>query len=132
MPETLVISIVDDDSSLRQAIAGLVRSMGFAAEAFRSAEEFVSSGGFRRTSCLIADMRMPGMSGLELRHHLVAAGAPVPTILITAFPDERDRARAKAAGVVCYLAKPVEETALLGCIQSAFNGPGASGGNPDH
>jgi FixJ family two-component response regulator len=132
MPETLVISIVDDDSSLRQAIMGLVRSMGFAAEAFRSAEEFVSSGGFRRTSCLIADMRMPGMSGLELRHHLLAAGSPVPTILITAFPDERDRARAKAAGVLCYLAKPFAETELLGCIQLAFSGPGVTSGNPNH
>jgi FixJ family two-component response regulator len=132
MPETLVISIVDDDTSLRQAITGLVRSMGFAAEAFQSAEEFMNSGGFRRTSCLIADMRMPGMSGLELRHHLVAAGAPVPTILITAFPDERDRVRAKEAGVVCYLAKPVEETELLGCIQSIFKSLGVSNGNRNH
>jgi FixJ family two-component response regulator len=118
MPENFVISIVDDDSSVRQATMGFIRAIGFASEAFQSAEEFLGSGAFLRTCCLIADMRMSGMSGLELQNHLVAAGTPVPTILITAFPDDRDRARAKEAGVVCYLAKPFNETELLACIGS--------------
>jgi len=116
----LLISIVDDDESARDAIAGLVRALGFSASAFRSAADFLQSGLLFRTACLIADMRMPGMTGLELFRHLVAAGTPIPTILVTAYPDETVRAHALRAGVRCYLAKPVVPDVLLGCIRAAL------------
>jgi FixJ family two-component response regulator len=118
-----LISIVDDDEAAREAVVGLVRVLGFAAAAFRSAAEFLKSGCLLRTDCLIADMQMPGMTGFELYRHLVAAGQSIPTILVTAYPDEAVRAFALSAGVRCYLAKPLEPDALLGCIRSAFVNP---------
>src|SRR5262245_10757912 len=99
-----MISIVDDDDSVRDCTMDFIKAMGFAAKAFRCAEEFLSDS--RGTSCLIADMRMPGMTGLELHNRLAGSGNTIPTILITAFPNDADRARALRAGVVCYLAKP--------------------------
>ncbi len=101
----------------------LIRAMGLAAEMFTCTEEFLGSNAIRRTSCLIADMRMPGMSGLELHNRLVASGTPVPTILITAFPNDRDQARASEAGVICYLAKPFNETELFSCIDAILKIP---------
>jgi FixJ family two-component response regulator len=121
------ISIVDDDLSVRQATMNLVRAMGFAAEMFPCAEDFLESGVIDKTSCLIADMRMPGISGLELHNCLVASGTPIPTILITAFPDERDRARAKESGINFYLAKPFNETELLSCVYAILEIPGFDG-----
>jgi FixJ family two-component response regulator len=118
------ISIVDDDESVRDAMSGLMRSIGFAANAFPSGESFLKSGRLHRTACLIADVHMPGMTGIELHHRLVTSGRPVPTILITAHVDEKVRARALNAGVVAYLAKPVDESQLLSCIHSALEGPG--------
>ena len=115
------ISVVDDDESMREAIRGLVKSLGYTAEAFGSAEEFLSSCELPRTSCLIADVQMPGMTGLELHRHLVASGRPIPTILITAYPDDRVRERALGDGVVCYLIKPFDENDLLACIQSSLS-----------
>jgi len=102
----------------------LVRAMGAAAEMFPSAEDFLGSDAINRTSCLIADMRMPGMSGLELHNRLVDSGTPIPTILITAFPNDRDQARATEAGVICYLAKPFSETELLTCVHSILENSG--------
>jgi FixJ family two-component response regulator len=84
-----LISVVDDDEPMREAIRGLMKSLGFTAEAFSSAEEFFKSRKVSRTSCLIADVQMPGMTGPELHRHLLAAGNPLPTILITAYPDDR-------------------------------------------
>jgi FixJ family two-component response regulator len=95
-------------------------ALGFLAEAFASAEDFLKSERFQRTSCLIADMQMPGMTGLELHARLVAVGRPIPMILITGYPDERSRARALEAGITCYLTKPFSEDALLDCIRSAL------------
>ena len=118
---SLQISVVDDDASMREAIRGLMKSLGYTAEAFGSAEEFLSSREVPRTSCLIADVQMPGMTGLELHRHLVASGKPVPTILITAYPDDRVRQRALEDGVVCYLSKPFDETDLLACIRSSLD-----------
>ena len=119
MPKTKpLISVVDDDESMREAVRGLMKSLGYTAEAFASAEEFLSSRQAPRTSCLIADVQMPGMSGPELYDGLVASGKPIPTILITAYPDARVRERALQAGVVGYLIKPFSEDDLLGCIQS--------------
>ena len=94
--DTSTISIVDDDPSAREGITDLVRSMGFEAQAFERAEDFLKSGHLDRTDCLITDMRMPGMSGLELHDRLVTSGVSIPTIVITAFPQDADRLRARA------------------------------------
>ena len=115
-----LISIVDDDESVREAIRGLMRSLGYRVEAVASAQEFLSSRHLRRTSCLIADMQMPGMTGLDLHRHLSASGKVIPTVLITAYPDDGVRERALAAGVSGYLSKPFDENDLLACIRSVL------------
>ena len=115
-----LISIVDDDESMREAIKGLMRSLGYRVEAVASAQEFLSSRHVRRTSCLIADMQMPGMTGLDLYQRLSTSGKPIPTILITAYPDDGVRKRALSAGVLGYLSKPFDEDDLLACIRSAL------------
>ena len=121
MPNTKpLISVVDDDESMREAMRGLMKSLGYTAQTFASAEEFLNSCQVPRTSCLIADVQMPGMTGLELHRHLVASGTPIPTILITAYPDESTRERALENGVVCYLTKPFNENDLLACIHSSL------------
>ena len=116
-----VVAIVDDDQSFRDGISDLVNSMGFDSETFERAEHFLQSENLNRTSCLITDMRMPGMTGLELHNRLVAAGKRIPTIVITAFPKERERQRAIQAGIVCFLAKPFDEAQLVDCITSALS-----------
>ena len=122
MPKTKPqISVVDDDESMRQAIRGLMRSLGYRAQAFRSAEEFLTSRQVLHTCCLIADVQMPGMTGLELHRHLVALGKTIPTILITAYPDDSVRERALGDGVVGYLSKPFDENDLLACIRSSLD-----------
>jgi FixJ family two-component response regulator len=114
-----VIAVVDDDESVREALTGLMRSLGYRAAAFQSAEDFLNSKQRGRAACLIADVQMPGMTGPELHDQLVASGDSIPTILITAYPDEAVRARALQAGVRCYLTKPFSEDDLLACINSA-------------
>lgn len=121
MPEEVVIAIVDDDEAVREALAGLVKSLGFRAVAFSSAEDFLNSEGHGSASCLIADVQMPGMTGPELHDRLTTSGQHIPTILITAYPDERVRARALQAGMVCYLTKPFKESDLLACLDSALD-----------
>jgi FixJ family two-component response regulator len=118
--KTPVISIVDDDESVREGLTDLVRSMGFIAEAFQRAEDFLKSPRLRRTSCLIADVQMPGMTGIELYDVLINAGNMIPTILITAFPNDRDRTLALHSGVTCYLVKPFNDDDLHECIGSAL------------
>jgi FixJ family two-component response regulator len=118
VPKNALISIVDDDESVREATKGLLKSLGFSAESFACAEDFLNSIRFPRTTCLIADVQMPGMSGLDLHRQLLAAGKSIPTILITAYPDERTRARALKAGVICYLVKPFTESDLLNCLRA--------------
>jgi FixJ family two-component response regulator len=98
-----------------------------AAETFSRADDFLQSDRLDSTSCLIADVQMPGMTGLELYDHLIQSGRTVPTILITAFPKDTDRAQALRTGVYCYLAKPFSETDLLSCIQSTVTSPGPCG-----
>ena len=115
-----LISIVDDDELVREAVKGLMKSLGYRAEAAASAEEFLRSPHLRRCSCLIADVQMPGMTGLELYQHLSTSGKRIPTILITAYPDDGVRARALSAGVIGYLSKPFDEDDLLACIRSAL------------
>jgi FixJ family two-component response regulator len=122
VPKTAVlISVIDDDESMREAIRGLMKSLGYTAEAFASAEEFLNSRQLSGTSCLIADVQMPGMTGLELHRHLMASGKAIPTILITAYPDDGVRERAVGAGVVCYLSKPFDADDLLACIRSSLD-----------
>jgi FixJ family two-component response regulator len=118
--EVSVISIIDDDASVRTATARLLRSMGFSVYAFASAQEFLSSPRLRETSCVIADVQMPGMSGVELQEYLTAHDHGMPVIFITAFPHERVRERAMKGGAVCFLSKPFDEPQLLECVERAL------------
>jgi FixJ family two-component response regulator len=120
MQERPVISVVDDDPSVREGAKDLLDAMGFDVETFANAQDFLESCRLHVTACLISDMRMPGMSGLVLHAKLLAAGKNIPTILITAFPNETDRARALREGIVCYLPKPFDENTLLACLKSAL------------
>jgi FixJ family two-component response regulator len=126
MPNRLV-SIIDDDPSVREGTVDLLNSAGFVAETFEDADAFLKSGRVDSASCVVADMRMPGMSGLELHDHLLRAGKNIPTILITAFPQEGDRARALKSGVCCYLPKPFSEKELLSHIRLAHSSRRGSG-----
>jgi len=116
-----LISIVDDDDSLRNSLNNLIRSVGFRAQGFSSAEEFLNSSELQDTACLILDVRMPGMSGLDLQRQLVAANSRIPIVFITSHVDDDARARALEAGAVAFLYKPFREEALLTAIDSALN-----------
>ena len=120
MPKEALISIVDDDESVREATKGLMKSLGLSAQPFACAEDFLSSNRLQLTACLIADVQMPGISGLDLHRQLLAAGKPIPTILITAYPDENLRTRALSAGVIAYLIKPFNEDDLLECLRTVL------------
>jgi FixJ family two-component response regulator len=120
LPKTLIISIVDDDESVRDAAEVVVRSLGYAAATFASAEEYLRSGRMQDTSCLIADVQMPGMSGLDLQARLIADGYRMPIIFVTAFPKENVRARALQAGAIGFLVKPFSSDRLIECIGKAF------------
>ena len=115
-----LIVIVDDDDLMRTALQGLLKSVGLRARAFASAEEFLQSGQQRQTACLIADIRMPGMSGLELQAKLNAASCRIPTIFITAHGDSKMRMQALRAGAVEFLAKPFDDEVLLGNVRAAL------------
>jgi FixJ family two-component response regulator len=117
----VLISVIDDDDDARVAITSLTEALGFTTEAFPSAAEFLASHNMVRTSCLIADVNMPGMTGLELHRHLMQSGRAIPTILITAFPDDNIRDRALSQGVVCYLQKSVDDNRLVRCIRAALD-----------
>ena len=120
MSENHLIAVVDDDASMRGALRRLLRSVGFRAAAFASAEEFLQASQLQDTACVIVDVRMPGMSGLELQQHLATIQCSVPLIFITAHGDEEARARALRAGAVEFLYKPFREEVLLRAIQSAL------------
>jgi FixJ family two-component response regulator len=115
-----LISVVDDDESVRESLSGLIRSVGFGAMVFGSAEEFLSSNRLLDTDCLILDVRMPGMNGLELQRRLAASHMSIPVIFITAHGDEEARLRALNGGAVEYLLKPFSEEALLTAIDTAL------------
>ena len=121
MTETALISIVDDDESMREAIQSLLRSVGFRTQMFASAEQFLQSDQIENTACLILDVRMPGMSGLELQRHLMATQYRIPIVFVTAHGDEEARARALQEGAVEFLLKPFSEEALLNAIQAALH-----------
>lgn len=122
-----LISIVDDDELIREAVKGLMKSLGYRVEVAASADEFLRSPLVRRTSCLIADVQMPGMTGLDLHRHLSASGKVIPTVLITAYPDDGVRERALAAGVIGYLSKPFDDNDLLACIRAALTNARSGG-----
>ena len=120
---TSVISVVDDDASMRESLTSLLRSHGFAVRTFASAEEFLQSGQAPATRCLLLDVRMPGMSGLELQERLGGERRRTPIIFLTAHGDEQARARALEAGAVDFLSKPFSEGALLEAVRAALGGP---------
>ena len=118
--ENKLVAIVDDDDAVRIALEGLLRSAGLPAKAFASAEEFIKSGQQRQTSCLISDIRMPGMSGLELQAKLNAEHCSIPIVFITAHGDAKMRMQALRAGAVEFLAKPFDDKALLDSVRAAL------------
>ena len=115
------ISIVDDDPIVREAIADLVESLGYEAETFESAEQFLASGAIGETSCLITDLQMSGQSGLELQRQLLADGHHTPVIFVTAFPEEKFKNRAMNAGAVAFLSKPFRDDTLIECGKAVLN-----------
>jgi FixJ family two-component response regulator len=115
-----VISIIDDDESVRAATRSLVRSLGFTAFTFASAEDFLQSPRASDSSCVITDVQMPGLSGVELQSRLLAQGQRIPIIFITAFPDKSIEARAMKAGAICFLSKPFEGSTLIKCLDRAL------------
>jgi FixJ family two-component response regulator len=121
LPKVPMISIVDDDRSLREATKGLVRSFGYGADTFASAEEFLQSDRVNDTSCLILDVNMPGLSGIELQNQLIARGNYMPIIFITAVLEESTRAKALKAGAVGFLSKPFREEWLIDRLDVALN-----------
>src|SRR6266849_2571799 len=123
MPEDAVVSIVDDDASVRRSTRRLLRSSGFRAEAFASPEEFLASKSAGETACLILDLRMPGMNGLELQRRLAQNRNPVPVIFLSARASEEDERSALRAGAVQFLRKPTSKEALLSAIRDALRRP---------
>jgi FixJ family two-component response regulator len=115
-----LVSLVDDDRFFRQSMVMLLDSLGYIVEAFPSAADFLASPCLAETACLIADVQMPEMTGIELHARLIDRGHAIPTILVTAEPDDIDRTRALKDGVICYLGKPVDLEQLLRCIREAL------------
>jgi FixJ family two-component response regulator len=124
-----VISIIDDDPSVRTATDNLLRSLGYAVCTFVSAEEFLRSARLNDTSCVIADVQMPGMSGVDLQARLLTQGYRVPFIFITAFPEKTIRARALKAGAICFLNKPFDRLTLIKCLDTALGRHGGETGD---
>lgn len=119
MAKAVLISVVEDDEPFRESMRQLVTALGYAVEAFPSAANFLASARVGETACLVSDVQMPGMTGIELHRHLVDAGYAIPTILVTAYPDEAVRTQVLKEGVVCYLRKPVDDDHLEHCLRSA-------------
>jgi FixJ family two-component response regulator len=120
MSEIPLIAVVDDDAAVREAVQSLLRSVGFRAAAFASAQDFLQSGRLPETACLIVDVRMPRMSGLALQQQLTTAQCPIPIIFITAHGDAETRTRALRAGAVAFLDKPFSDEVLLEAVQAAL------------
>ena len=120
MPATPLVAVVDDDPSLRQATQNLLEAAGFSTVAFGSPNGFLKWPKRHDVSCLVTDMRMPGMTGLELFQQLVASDNAIPTVLITAYPDETVRTTARKAGIPCYLSKPFSPQQLCECVRTAI------------
>jgi FixJ family two-component response regulator len=121
LPQPLVVSIIDDDLSVRVAVADIVRSMDLTANMFASGQDFLRSNSFADTACIIADVQMPGLSGIELQQALTARKLKIPMIFITAYPDERIRAKALDGGAICFLNKPFGGPTIIECIERALS-----------
>jgi FixJ family two-component response regulator len=130
MPKTSLVSVVEDDRYFRDSMGRLMRSLGYNVEAFSSAANFLGSPRLIETTCLVADVHMPAMTGIELHKHLIETGYTIPTILVTAYPDDVERARALNDGVVCYLRKPVDEQDLIQCLRAALESAEPGEKNP--
>ena len=117
------VAVVEDDDSVREATKHLLRLLGYATAGFASAEEFLTSGRVGDTACLIADVQLPGMSGVELQSRLISDGHRMPVIFVTAFPEEAIRTRVLRDGALCYLTKPLREQALIACLERALDRP---------
>jgi FixJ family two-component response regulator len=128
LQDQVLVSVVDDDQAFRDSMRRLLRSLGYRVAVFPSASEFLGSSQFALTTCLVADIQMPDMTGIELFLHLVALERVVPTVLITAYPDDNDRKRMLSLGVECYLRKPLVENELIGCLRSAIMRRGVNPG----
>ena len=122
MAKAPLITIVEDDEFFRESMRRLMRSLGYTVEAFPSAADFLTSRRPDETACLIADIHMPGMTGVELCACLIDAGHKIPTILVTAYPDEGTQARVLKDGIVCYLLKPFDDNDLMDCVRKAVEG----------
>ena len=120
MVDCTLISIVDDDEPYRESMRKLVALLGYAVEAFPSAADFLASPFLPATACVLADVHMPGMTGIELHGQLIQLGYAIPTILMTAYPDEAVRDRALKDGAICYLSKPVDDAKLESCLRTAL------------
>jgi FixJ family two-component response regulator len=120
LSEQSLISIVDDDQSFRDSMRRLLKSLGYTVAVFPSAAEFLASPKIAATACLVADVHMPAITGVELYRHLLEVGRAIPTILVTAYPDDGVQERMLGLGVECYLRKPLEEVHLIACLRSAF------------
>jgi FixJ family two-component response regulator len=120
LSERSLISIVDDDHAFGDSMRRLLKSLGYAVAVFPSAAEFLASPKLAVTACLVADVHMPAMTGVELYGYLIETGHPIPTILVTAYPDDSEQKCMLTQGVECYLRKPLEEADLIGCLRSAF------------
>jgi len=120
LSEQSLISVVDDDQSFRDSMRRLLKSLDYAVAVFQSAAEFLASPQLAATACLVADVHMPVMTGVELYRHLIDTGHAIPTILITAYPDDSVRERMLNLGVECYLRKPLDEAALIECLRSSI------------
>ena len=121
MPKASLVSVVEDDQFFRESMRRLMRSFGYTVEVFASAADFLASPRLVETACLVADVNMPAMNGLELNRRLIEMGHAIPTILVTAYPDNDVRTRALREGVVCYLRKPLDETHLMRCLHAALH-----------
>ena len=130
VPNGELIAIVEDDLPLRESLRRLMRSVGYTAEVFSLARDFLASPRLDETACLIGDICMPSMTGLELYQKLVETGRPIPTILITAYPDDAVRTRALSEGVICYLQKPFHENDLMRCVSKALERGNGREDNP--
>jgi FixJ family two-component response regulator len=119
LPEQLRISVVDDDPSFRDSMRRLLKSLNYAVAVFPSAAEFLASPKLGTTACLVADIHMPAMTGIELYKRLTERGDLIPTILVTAYPDDDVQERMHSLGVECYLRKPLVEAVLIDCLRSA-------------
>src|SRR5690348_8233174 len=122
MPEGALISIIDDDPHARDGIRELIESLGYQATAFASADDFLAAENYADTACLITDLQMPGLNGVELLEEMRARGCPTPVIIVTAYPSEKYRTRALHAGAVGFLSKPFNEEVLIERLTAAING----------